>query len=152
MMEKFMKELAPIIWPEENRISFCYSARGSTDSCNAKEGNPFGPFWNTFNVNFTNSEFYGPFHYDVYHTNIASQWKNKYPTVTWPVLAFTGAPASFPVQLENKYLHKCVVWNDEMQNKAKNFIKMTMPKGAFVGIHLRNGIDWVIILFSLYVQ
>lgn len=61
----------------------------------------------------------------------------------WPVLAFTGAPASFPVQLENKVLHRCVVWNDEMQNKAKKFIKETLPQGAFVGIHLRNGIDWV---------
>ncbi|XP_044015725.1 GDP-fucose protein O-fucosyltransferase 1 [Aphidius gifuensis] len=142
-MENFMKRLAPVIWPEENRISLCYSPRGSTESCNAKEGNPFGPFWNTFNVNFTNSEFYGPFHYDVHHTNIANEWKKKYPSVDWPILAFTGAPASFPVQHENKYLQKCVVWNDEIQNKAKNFIKMTMPRGAFVGIHLRNGVDWV---------
>lgn len=90
------------------------------------------------------SEFYGPFHYDVYHTDIANQWKDKYQPVAWPILAFTGAPASFPVQLENKGLQKCVVWNDDMQNEAKKFIKESLPRGAFVGIHLRNGIDWVI--------
>ncbi|KAK0172516.1 hypothetical protein PV328_005824 [Microctonus aethiopoides] len=143
LMEKFMQDLAPIIWPAAKRISFCYSARGSTDSCNAKDGNPFGPFWNRFNIDFTDSEFYGPLHYDVYHTDVANEWKTKYTSVDWPVLAFTGAPASFPVQLENKVLHRCVVWNDEMQNKAKKFIKETLPQGAFVGIHLRNGIDWV---------
>ncbi|XP_063984273.1 GDP-fucose protein O-fucosyltransferase 1 [Diachasmimorpha longicaudata] len=143
LMEKFMEELAPLVWPDTQRISFCYSPRGSKDTCNAKEGSPFGPFWNRFNVDFVNSEFYGPFHYDVHHTDIANQWKRKYPPVSWPVLAFTGAPASFPVQLENKYLQKCVVWNDELQNKAKKFIKETLPKGAFIGIHLRNGMDWV---------
>lgn len=58
-------------------------------------------------------------------------------------MAFTGAPASFPVQLENKYLQKCVEWNDEMTDKAKNFIRQSLPKGGFIGIHLRNGIDWV---------
>ncbi|XP_015108530.1 GDP-fucose protein O-fucosyltransferase 1 [Diachasma alloeum] len=143
LMEKFMEELAPLVWPASQRISFCYSPRGSEDTCNAKEGSPFGPFWNRFNVDFVDSEFYGPFHYDVYHTDIASQWKRKYPSISWPVLAFTGAPASFPVQLENKYLQKCVVWNDELQKKARKFIKETLPKGAFIGIHLRNGIDWV---------
>ncbi|XP_008553475.1 GDP-fucose protein O-fucosyltransferase 1 [Microplitis demolitor] len=143
LMEEFMRELAPIIWPASERISFCYSSRGTTDSCNAKEGNPFGPFWDNFKVDFVKSEFYGPFHYDVYHTDIASKWKNKYPAVSWPVLAFTGAPASFPVQLENKSLQKCVVWNDDMLSRAKSFIKTSLPPGAFVGIHLRNGIDWV---------
>uniref|UniRef100_A0A0C9PIE6 GDP-fucose protein O-fucosyltransferase 1 n=1 Tax=Fopius arisanus TaxID=64838 RepID=A0A0C9PIE6_9HYME len=128
---------------EKLLLAFCYSPRGNKESCNAKEGSPFGPFWNRFTVDFTGSEFYGPFHYDVYNTDIASQWKRKYPPTSWPVLAFTGAPASFPVQLENKYLQKCVIWSDEMQRKARKFIKDNLPKGAFIGIHLRNGIDWV---------
>lgn len=116
------------------------------ESCNPKEGNPFGPFWDTYNIDFVDSEFYGPLHYDVHHTDVADQWKKKYPVVSWPVLAFTGAPATFPVQLENKNLQKCLQWSDSISNKAKTFIKEKLPPGAFIGIHLRNGIDWVIIL------
>lgn len=82
----------------------------------------------------------------MYHTDMKVQWCKRYPVASWPVMAFTGAPASFPVQLENKKLHACLNWNKDMQDKAKNFIKKTLPKGAFVGIHLRNGFDWVIYL------
>ena len=71
-MATFMESLAPALWPEEERTSFCYSARSVlssclicllidicrpgdlTDSCNAKHGSPFGPFWDTFNVTFVN--------------------------------------------------------------------------------------------------
>lgn len=52
--------------------------------CNAKEGNPFGPFWDTFNVDFIGSEFYNPLNYDVYHSNMSEQWNAKYPPSDWP--------------------------------------------------------------------
>ncbi|XP_011506504.1 PREDICTED: LOW QUALITY PROTEIN: GDP-fucose protein O-fucosyltransferase 1 [Ceratosolen solmsi marchali] len=143
LMEDFMKKVAPIHWPPSDRISFCYSARGKTDSCNAKDGNPFGPFWDTFDIDFVDSEFYGPLHYDVHHTDMAFQWRQKYTSAKWLVLAFTGAPASFPVQLENKILQKCLIWNNDIINEAKSIIKETLPPGAFIGIHLRNGVDWV---------
>lgn len=71
------------------------------------------------------------------------QWRQRYTSAEWPVLAFTGAPASFPVQLENKHLHKYLIWNDDMIFRAKNFIKKSLPPGTFLAIHLRNGIDWV---------
>ncbi|XP_058805058.1 GDP-fucose protein O-fucosyltransferase 1 isoform X1 [Phymastichus coffea] len=142
LMENFMKDVAPVHWPPSKRIAFCYKGRGSTDSCNAKDGNPFGPFWDTFNIDFVGSEFYGPLHFDVHHTDMAFQWRQKYTSAKWPVLAFTGAPASFPIQIENKKLQKYLIWNDIMMNKAKSFIKNTFPPGAFIGIHLRNGIDW----------
>ncbi|XP_012266691.2 GDP-fucose protein O-fucosyltransferase 1 [Athalia rosae] len=142
VMERFMNSLAPIVWPPSKRISFCYSIRGITGSCNAKEGNPFGPFWDTFNVEFVSSEFYGPLHYDVHHSDMVYQWAKKYPPASWPVLAFTGAPASFPVQMENKKLQKCITWNDEIASQAKLFVKQHLPRGAYIGIHLRNGIDW----------
>lgn len=58
--------------------------RGDNDSCNAKEGNPFGPFWDTFDIDFPSSEFYGPLHYDVYHSNMAEKWKQKYPPKDYP--------------------------------------------------------------------
>ncbi|XP_072389899.1 GDP-fucose protein O-fucosyltransferase 1 [Diabrotica undecimpunctata] len=143
-MENFMKNIAPYEWPENERTSFCYMARGgSGDSCNAKDGNPFGPFWDTYNVEFVKSEFYGPLHYDVHHHDMIEQWKEKYPPKQYPVLAFTGAPASFPVQQENLPLQKYLEWSDNIEKKAENFIKKVLPKGAFIGIHLRNGIDWV---------
>lgn len=61
-------------------------ARGSTNesSCNAKEGNPFGPFWDTYGIDFVGSEFYGPLHYDVHHSDIADHWKMRYPSDDWP--------------------------------------------------------------------
>lgn len=142
-METFMQYLAPTIWPEGKRIVFCFTSRGETEDCNAKEGNPFAPFWNTFNVNFDRSEFYSPLHYDTHHYDTPSRWNERYPANTYPVLAFTGAPASFPVQKENRELQKYLTWSDSVNYKAHKFIKDNLPVGTFVGIHLRNGIDWV---------
>ncbi|XP_063233670.1 GDP-fucose protein O-fucosyltransferase 1 isoform X2 [Bacillus rossius redtenbacheri] len=141
-MEDFMKKIAPEIWPPEKRTAFCYTARGSSRACNPKEGNPFGPFWDTYGVDFVGSEFYGPLHYDVYHRGMAAKWNSKYPPREWPVLAFTGAPASFPVQEENRALQKHLVWSETIQRQADQFISKKLPR-AFVGIHLRNGMDWV---------
>jgi len=58
-------------------------------------------------------------------------------------LAFSGAPASFPVQEENKNLHQYLVWNDYITGRAVDFIRGNLPVGPFIGIHLRNGADWV---------
>ncbi|XP_063233671.1 GDP-fucose protein O-fucosyltransferase 1 isoform X3 [Bacillus rossius redtenbacheri] len=149
-MEDFMKKIAPEIWPPEKRTAFCYTARGSSRACNPKEGNPFGPFWDTYGVDFVGSEFYGPLHYDVYHRGMAAKWNSKYPPREWPgahwrtfilLLAFTGAPASFPVQEENRALQKHLVWSETIQRQADQFISKKLPR-AFVGIHLRNGMDW----------
>ncbi|XP_031632687.1 GDP-fucose protein O-fucosyltransferase 1 [Contarinia nasturtii] len=147
-MQEFMERISNSVWPEDQRISFCYmerkSLRGSMKKdCHAKEGNPFGPFWDEFKIDFIGSEFFAPLHYDVWHTaGLIDKWHQKYPANKWPVLAFTGAPASFPVQKENIALQKYLVWTDEMQSKATNWIKLNLPKGAYLAIHLRNGIDW----------
>lgn len=66
------------------------------------------------------------------------------------VLAFTGAPASFPVQQENRDLHKFLVWDNKIISRAINFIRHVLPIGSFVGIHLRNGVDWVIQYFNIH--
>nr|CAG4647741.1 EOG090X02RM [Moina brachiata]SVE92902.1 EOG090X02RM [Moina brachiata] len=141
-MEDFMKSIAPKIWPKSERKVFCYVARGGSNDCKAKDGNPFGPFWNTFSVDFVGSVFYGPLNYDVHHQNMAAKWNAKYHSNLWPVLAFTGAPASFPVQKENVKLHQHLEWSDVIANRAIDFIRNTLPIGPFVGIHLRNGVDW----------
>ena len=61
----------------------------------------------------------------------------------YPVLAFTGAPAPYPVQPENIRIQKYFAWNDRINSRADDFVKTQLPKGPFVGIHLRNGVDWV---------
>ena len=149
-MENFMKTLAPSLWPPAERISFCYTERmgldGSTGhGCNAKSGNPFGPFWDTFEVEFAGSEFFGPkLNYDIHHgDSMARRWSERYPAAKWPVLAFTGAPAAFPVQQENLLLHRYLRWSVKYETGAKQFIRDSLPRGAFIGVHLRNGIDWV---------
>lgn len=147
-MHEFMETIADSVWPVNMRRSFCYmerkSLRGSTKKdCHAKEGNPFGPFWDEFNIDFVGSEFFSPLHYDAWHTpGLIEKWQSKYSADEWPVLAFTGAPASFPVQKENIALQKYLIWTEEMQTKAMDWVKSTLPKGAYLGIHLRNGVDW----------
>ncbi|XP_068144806.1 GDP-fucose protein O-fucosyltransferase 1 [Drosophila tropicalis] len=150
LMSEFMDQLAKDVWPVEKRVSFCYMERKSLQKeknqdrqCHAKDGNPFGPFWDTYNIDFVASEFYGPLHFDVHHSAVASKWQAKYDVVSWPVLAFTGAPASFPVQLENCELQKHLQWSSKYREGARDFIKNILPRGAFVGLHLRNGVDWV---------
>jgi peptide-O-fucosyltransferase len=148
-MEDFMANLADDLWPPEKRASFCYSERAkldgtSTNSCNAKEGNPFFSFWDTFSIDFVSSEFFGPsLNYDVIHRGMDVLWNEKYSPEKWPVIAFTGAPAAFPVQHENVHLQKYLQWSDKIDKKANEFIKNALPKGAFIGVHLRNGIDWI---------
>ena len=60
-------------------------ARGQGTDCNAKEGNPFGPFWDTFSVDFVQSEFYGPLNYDVHHNqDMSRKWNSRYPSNKFP--------------------------------------------------------------------
>ena len=83
-MEEFIGSgsQASKIWPEEERAAFCYSARQGKEeeSCNAKEGSPFGPFWDNFNITFNHSELYGPLHYDVHHGDTAHAWNTRFPS------------------------------------------------------------------------
>jgi peptide-O-fucosyltransferase len=122
---------------------------GSSSGCNAKDGNPFGSFWDTFQVDFVGSEMYAPLHYDVHHSNGAAKWMDKYPASEWPVIAFTGAPASFPVQEENRALHRYLKWSESIKTAAMKFINAELPNAPFIGIHLRNGMDWVKIYYFL---
>ncbi|KAJ8299958.1 hypothetical protein KUTeg_021477, partial [Tegillarca granosa] len=146
-MEKFMKELAPTVWPPGKRMVFCYQAReafykgGKKNDCNAKDGNPFGPFWDTFNIDFDRSEFYSPLYFDTTNPHEIRRWKERYDPKKYPVLAFTGAPAAFPVQQQHVKLHRFLKWSDFIEKQADEFIKDNI-NGVFVGIHLRRGSDW----------
>jgi len=141
-MDDFMQNLAPTLWPPEKRISFCYTERKENEGCDAKDGNPFGPFWDNFKIDFISSEIFGPgLHYVNYHGDDSEKWRETYPGDKWPVLAFVGPPGAFPVEKKNAHLHQYLVWSDQITTKANEFIS-TLPKGPFIGIHLRNGNDW----------
>lgn len=145
-MEEFMADSGPgpRVWPKEQRAAFCYSARQGKQeaSCNAKEGSPFGPFWDHFNISFPQSVQYSPLHYDTHNPTTASSWTKTFPISRYPVLAFTGAPAAFPVQKENVELQRFVVWNSGWEERSRRWVVSHLPNGPFLGLHLRNGKDW----------
>ena len=144
-MSDFMKHIAPKVWPKGNRTAFCYSSRDNSNTCNAKEGNPFGPYWNKFDIDFDRNEFYGPLGYDPNFSEHMNEWQRKYPSSKFSVLAFTGAPGSFPVTEKNVKLQKYVKWSDSINTKADQIINQMKENSddKFFGLHLRNGIDFV---------
>ncbi|XP_031555037.1 GDP-fucose protein O-fucosyltransferase 1-like [Actinia tenebrosa] len=136
-MEKFMKEIAPKVWPPGKRIGFCYSFQNGK-SCSMKEGNPFGPFWNHFKINFNDYRE----HTGLLWNPMNDEWNSRFPVAEYPVIALMGAPGSFPCEKQNRWLQKFVKWSAAMNKRADKFIKNVLPEGPFVGIHLRNGIDF----------
>jgi len=143
-MESFTSENAETVWPAGARVSFCYSARPgpSTQSCNAKQGSPFGPFWDKFSVSFDRSEMFGPLGFGA---GAAREWRTRYPPSTYPVLALTGAPAPFPVAAQNVGLARFMVWTEEWAERGRAWVKTRMGVTAgqpWLGLHLRNGRDW----------
>lgn len=144
-MKLFMDELAPKYWPDDgkSRMIFCPEAsiERSLDakSCPAKIGNPFGPFWDNFQIDFTGgSQVYSHAKLSIANTR---GWNEKYPPERYPVLALMGAPGPFPIAELDRGLQKYVVWSENMVDLAQNFINKNL-KRPFIGIHLRNGIDW----------
>lgn len=58
---------------------FCYKERpnsggGKSTGCNAKEGNPFGPYWDNFGVDFDHDEFHAPL---LWNDQDIKGWKTK---------------------------------------------------------------------------
>lgn len=125
---------------------FCYSARGSSNDCAAKEGNPFGPYWDNFGIDFDKNEFYGPLSFDPNFEKHRLEWIKRFPADKYPVLAFTGAPGAFPVIEAHVPLHKYLKWSETIDMLAQEFIDQIKNSSNenFIGIHLRNGIDFVI--------
>ena len=67
----------------------------------------------------------------------------RYPPSVYPVLAMRGAPASFPVQPEHRQLQRHLVFSRRIEDEAQKYIDRHFAGKKFVGIHLRNGADWV---------
>lgn len=128
-----MEEVAPLIWPPERRIGFCYKNQWSNlpvgsaltqsdvdelslnhiysvvtllrtllstfktflfqNECVMKQGSPFQPFWDHLKIDFADTTFYNI----SYNPGDFELWSLYYPPRDYLVLAFKGAPASYPV-------------------------------------------------------
>ncbi|KAH8859881.1 GDP-fucose protein O-fucosyltransferase 1 [Schistosoma japonicum] len=138
--ENFMLNKAPLLWPTTKRTAICFRPRPGplNNDCNAKDGNPFKEFWDTFNVSFTDSSFYFPLSAD----DPKEEWDRLFPPNIYPVLAFVGPPSSFPVRPENRIFHRYLEWNSHINVVTESFISRWLEK-PIVGVHLRNGEDFL---------
>ncbi|CAH8841619.1 unnamed protein product [Trichobilharzia szidati] len=138
--EDFMINLAPVVWPTDRRKVICWQPRSGplVNDCNAKNGNPFKAFWDRFNVNFTGSTFYSPLSVE----SSKEQWDNLFPKEMYPVLAFVGPISAFPVNPKNRLYHRYLEWSDRINTLINQYIDQSLIK-PIVGVHLRNGIDFL---------
>ncbi|XP_067948724.1 GDP-fucose protein O-fucosyltransferase 1-like [Watersipora subatra] len=139
--DTFIKDIAPQVWPVGKRVGFCYKpAHGSytQDKCDLKQGSPFSDFWDHLNVDFDSTEFY----HLTYSAADIDSWKELYPVNKYPVLAFRGAPAKYPVLEENVKLQRYLWWSNQMVEAASRLIYSHLQNESYIAVHLRNGPDW----------
>ncbi|KAL4235589.1 GDP-fucose protein O-fucosyltransferase 1 [Mactra antiquata] len=131
--EDFMEYLADEVWPVGNRTGFCFSYN---EECEMKNGNPFGPFWDGLNIDFDSSVGHQMSYSDV------KGWKERFPADKYPVVALKGAPAPFPMKAEHRVLAKYMQWSDDIIEQGEKYIQDNFPGKKYIGMHLRNGVDW----------
>ena len=73
------------------------------------------------------------------------RWREKFPVSSHPVLALTGAPASFPVSEAHLGLQSSLEWTDLWRERGESWVRTNMGRDGvrYLALHLRNGLDWV---------
>ena len=72
------------------------------------------------------------------------RWREKFPVSSHPVLALTGAPASFPVAETHLGLQRSLEWTDLWRQRGESWVETQMGRGVrYLALHLRNGLDWL---------
>nr|CAH40833.1 protein-O-fucosyltransferase 1 [Caenorhabditis briggsae] len=130
--------------------AFCWNPRKAiydTDAepgCHAKEGNPFGPYWDQIGVSFVGDEYFGeiPGGFETSQMGSRKKWLEKFGPEEFPVLAFPSAPAAFPSKGKVWSIQKYLRWSSRITEQAKKYITNNLQK-PFVAVHLRNDADWV---------
>ncbi|KAL3990822.1 GDP-fucose protein O-fucosyltransferase family protein [Acanthocheilonema viteae] len=150
VMRDFIKKIAPNIWPPNERKAFCWQPRQSiydtrkSSGCHAKEGNPFGAFWDYSNISFMDDIYYASDFPEAHLINLArvrKKWDEKFPADRYPVLSFISAPAAFPAQTDHHHLQRYLHWSKKIVAEASKYVAKSLER-PFIGIHLRNDVDW----------
>ncbi|VDP09791.1 unnamed protein product [Soboliphyme baturini] len=151
-MKEFMENLAETVWPKHERKVICHSPHDGPikNSCNAKHGNPFESFWDTHDIDFVESVFYHPLSVLITAKRDVQKWIERFDAVNFKVLAFTGAPAAFPVQEKHVGLQKFLKWSYYIERQANEFILNELMNESFIGVHLRNDRDWNNVCQKIY--
>ncbi|VBB27567.1 unnamed protein product [Acanthocheilonema viteae] len=151
VMRDFIKKIAPNIWPPNERKAFCWQPRQSiydtrkSSGCHAKEGNPFGAFWDYSNISFMDDIYYASDFPEAHLINLArvrKKWDEKFPADRYPVLSFISAPAAFPARTDHHHLQRYLHWSKKIVAEASKYVAKSLER-PFIGIHLRNDVDWV---------
>ncbi|XP_071964372.1 GDP-fucose protein O-fucosyltransferase 1-like [Antedon mediterranea] len=148
-LEDFMEGLAPEIWPPGQRVGYCVLPASSTMKCEMKKGSPFGPFWDSFQIDFDDMERFSlQIHSDLSNSeitlnNLKEKWNERFPPSEYPVIALKGAPSPYPIPSGNRFIQKYMEWAIPVQNQMNETIQRLFKSEKFVAIHLRNGLDWV---------
>lgn len=141
LAKDFMDNIAPKMWPPNERKFYCYNVRDFvSNSCALLNGQPFETFWTSFNVTNYQSIFYKPL---TTSARDAKHWSLEYPIDLYPVLAFVGAPSSFPADQSSIQAQKFIHLSYKVQFEAEMF-KLThgFANQPYISMHIRHGIDW----------
>jgi peptide-O-fucosyltransferase len=58
-------------------LGFCYRFRGGDNDCKMKDGNPFGPFWDHFGVDFNSYVEHKGLLYETDFEAVKNDWNTR---------------------------------------------------------------------------
>lgn len=67
----------------------------------------------------------------------------SFPSSEFPVVALRGPPAPFPVPIRQWPIQRFLKWSKKISELGDNYISLTFADHPFLGVHLRNGADWL---------